>query len=69
MHARKQNVDATRQIRKKFVRYPEGAALYSMGVNTFQRLAREGKATYRVGKAVWVNLDKFEKYFETFSED
>lgn len=26
--------------RKKFVRYEEGAMLYSMGVHTFQQLAR-----------------------------
>lgn len=68
MRARKKDVEDTRLARKKYVRYPEGAALYSMGLNTFQRLAREAGATYRVGKAVWVNLDIFEKYFETFRD-
>ena len=27
--------------RKKFVRYEEGAMLYSMGVHTFQQLAKD----------------------------
>ena len=30
--------------RKKFVRYEEGAQLYSMGVHTFQELAKDAKA-------------------------
>ena len=54
--------------KKKFVKYDEGAALYSMGLNTFQRLAKEAQATVRVGRSVWVNLDLFEKYFQTFAE-
>lgn len=34
--------------KKKFVRYAEGAALYSMGLHTFQDLAKEAKAVYHV---------------------
>ena len=34
--------------KKKFVRYAEGAALYSMGLYTFQDLAKEAKAVYHV---------------------
>ena len=30
--------------RKKFVRYEEGAMLYSMGVHTFQQLAKDARA-------------------------
>ena len=39
--------------RKKFVRYEEGAMLYSMGVHTFQQLAKDARARSeerRVGK-------------------
>lgn len=61
-------VEMTREQGKKYVKYKEGAALYSMGMNTFQRLAKEGRATVRVGRSVWVNLDLFEKYFQTFAE-
>jgi len=32
--------------RKKFVRYEEGAMLYSMGVHTFQQLAKDARAVY-----------------------
>ena len=37
--------------KKKFVRYAEGAALYSMGLHTFQDLAKEAKAVYHVKAA------------------
>ena len=67
MRARKR-VEITRAQGKKYVQYDEGAALYSMGLNTFQRLAKEAQATVRVGRSVWVNLDLFEKYFQTFAE-
>lgn len=61
-------VELTREQGKKYVKYDEGAALYSMGLNTFQRLVKETQATVRVGRSVWVNLDLFEKYFQTFAE-
>ena len=32
--------------RKKFVRYEEEAMLYSMGVHTFQQLAKDARAVY-----------------------
>ena len=60
--------ELTREQGKKYVKYDEGAALYSMGLNAFQRLAKETQATVRVGRSVWVNLDLFEKYFQTFAE-
>jgi hypothetical protein len=31
-------------------------------------MAHEAKATYKVDKLVLVNVDKFEKYLETFAE-
>ena len=34
--------------RKKFVRYEEGAMLYSMGVHTFQQLAKDARAVYHM---------------------
>ena len=41
--------------RKKFVRYEEGAKLYSMGVHTFQELAKDAKAVYHVKRIVLIN--------------
>ena len=43
--------------RKKFVRYEEGAMIYSMGVHTFQQLAKDARAVYHVKRIVLVNLD------------
>ena len=43
--------------RKKFVRYEEGAMLYSMGLHSFQNLAKDAGAVYHVKRIVLVNLD------------
>lgn len=55
--------------RKKFVRYKEGAELYSICQSKFEKLAKEAKAIYKVDKVVLVNCDLFEKYLETFRVD
>lgn len=57
---------ATKQKVKKFVRYKEGAAMYSMCQSKFEGMAREAKATYKLDKVVLVNTEIFEKYLETF---
>ncbi|MEE1086463.1 MAG: DUF6462 family protein [Schaedlerella sp.] len=54
---------------KKFVRYDEGAKLYSMGLHTFQQLAKEAGAIYKIKRIVLVNLDIFDEYLEAFKED
>ena len=51
---------------KKFVRYKEGAEMYSMGMNKFQTLAKDAGAIYKVGKMALVNCELFETYLETF---
>ena len=51
---------------KKFVRYPEGAELYSMSVSKFMQLAKDAKACYKVNQLVLVNLDIIDRYIETF---
>lgn len=43
--------------KKKFVRYAEGAALYSLGLHTFQEVAKEANAVYRVKRCVLVNTE------------
>ena len=50
----------------KFVRYQEGAELYSIGLTKFQELAKEAKAVYKIDKVALVNCEIFEKYLETF---
>jgi len=54
---------------KKFVRYSEGARLYSMGLHSFQSLARDAGAVYRLKRIVLVNLDIIDKYLENFREE
>lgn len=51
---------------KKFVRYQEGASIYSMSVRKFQDLAKDAGAIYKVGKMVLVNCEIFDQYMETF---
>ena len=46
-YARK-DVEKTKKIAKKFVRYQEGAELYSIGLTKFQELAKEAKAVYKI---------------------
>lgn len=51
---------------KKFVRYDEGAEVYSMHPKTFEKLAKDANARYKVGKMVLVNTQIVDKYLETF---
>ena len=53
---------------KKFVRYPEGAELYSIGLTKFQALAKEAHAVYKVDKIALVNCEIFERFLESFRE-
>ena len=52
--------------KKKFVRYKEGAEMYSMSQSNFEDMAHECNACYKVNKLVLVNTEIFEKYLETF---
>ena len=46
--------------RKRFVRYKEGAELYSMCQSKFEDMAKEAGAIYKLNKLVLVNCDVFE---------
>ena len=54
---------------KKFVRYSEGAELYSMGLHSFQKLAKEAKATYHVKGIVLVNTELIDAYMENMKDE
>ena len=54
--------------KKRFVRYKEGAEMYSMCQSKFEKMAKEAKATYKLDKLVLVNCDIFEEYLETFRQ-
>jgi len=52
--------------KKRFVRYKEGAELYSMCQSKFEQMAKDAEAIYKLNKLVLVNTDIFEEYLETF---
>ena len=54
--------------RKKFVKYDEGAAMYSMGIHAFTQLAKDAKAIYRIRRSVLVNTDIIDEYMELFRD-
>ncbi len=49
---------------KKYVRYDEGAKLYSIGRNSFIDLARDAEAVYKIGGVVVVNVFKVDSFIE-----
>ena len=51
---------------KRFVRYSEGAEMYSMGITKFQEICKDAKAIYKLNQLVLVNLDILDEYLETF---
>ena len=56
--------------RKKFVRYDEGAKIYSMGLHSFMNLAKDAGATYRIKGIVLVffGLNCVLRYEDDFAE-
>ncbi len=53
---------------KKYVRYKEGAKIYSMSEREFNRLAHDAGAVYKRNKMALVKLDIIDKYLEYFKE-
>ena len=49
---------------KKYARYAEGAMLYSMGLHSFQALAKDANAVRKVKNVVLVNLDVVNEFIE-----
>ncbi len=60
------NVVNEKYGRKRFVRYKTGAELYDMSQSSFEDLAAQAGAKYKIGKMVLVNCDIFEEYLEMF---
>lgn len=55
-----------KEQQKKFVRYEEGAKLYSMSRHSFMKLAADAKAVYKVNRISLVNVQILEEYLESF---
>ena len=52
--------------KKKFVRYKDGAEMYSMSQSKFEELAKDAKAVYKINKLVLVNTEILDEYLESF---
>lgn len=50
----------------RFLRYREGAAVYGMSQSSFEKLAKEAGAVYKVGKMALVRVDILDAYLEQF---
>ena len=62
----RRQLNMKKEKNKKFLRYHEGASIYSMSVRKFQDLAKDAGAIYKVGKMVLVNCEILDEYLETF---
>ena len=60
--------EVVKEGKKKYVRYAEGAELYSMGRHTFEALAKEAQATRKVKGIVLCNTEKIDAFIESFKE-
>ena len=58
--------DMVKSGKKRFVRYQESEELYSVGLHTFEQIAKEAGAIYKIRRLVLVNLDIFDEYLDTF---
>ena len=53
---------------RKFVRYKDGAYIYSMSEREFYNLAHDAKAVYKRNKMALVKVDILDEYLEYFRE-
>ncbi len=49
---------------KKFVRYKEGAYLYSISEREFKELAKDAQAIHRYKGVVFVSIEKIDRFLE-----
>ena len=65
-----QNIEElVKSKKKKYVRYEEGAELFSLGRHTFEQLAKDAGAVRKVKRCVLVNLEKVEEFIESFADE
>ena len=50
--------------KKRYVNYKEGMALYSMGRDSFRKLAKDAHALLRIKKKAIIDLDILDDYLE-----
>lgn len=57
---------AKQESQARFLRYREGAAVYGMSQSSFEKLAKEAGAVYKVGKMALVRVEILDAYLEQF---
>ena len=57
---------ADKQARKKFVRYKDGAELYSLRIQNFMKIVKEAGAVRKIRGTVLVNIEKLDEYIDSF---
>jgi len=64
-----ENMENLQIVGKKFYKADEGAALFSVGIHTFEKMGKEAKAKYKYGKSTLYNIEKINEYLEYFLEE
>lgn len=54
--------------KKKYVRYEEGAILYSLGINSFRQIAQDAHAIVRLKRIALVNVEVLDEYAPSVSQ-
>lgn len=54
---------------KRFMRVPEAAAFFSVGLNTLNSLAKEAGAKYHYGKITLIDVKKIEQHLENYHDE
>lgn len=50
------------------ITYEQACQRYSLGMNTVQKLARQGDALVKIGKSARVDVEKMDKFVLSFRE-
>lgn len=53
---------------KRYIRIAEGAAKYSVGINTFRKMAEEAHAVIHVRRIVLIDTKAIDEYLEAYRE-
>ena len=57
-------MEKQKSANKKFVRYKDGAELYSLGIQNFMKIAKEAGAVRKIRGTVLVNTEKLDAYID-----
>ena len=67
-YKRTASAEAAKKMAKKYGRYDEGSALYSIGRTRFMKYAHEAHAVIKIDNICLVDTERFEKFLEEFRE-